>query len=112
MSGSSHLVLHVRDVFEKHSYYVKAVVPRARRRNLTLYEVYPMKTIIQMSEAEEAKALPLLLRHSPATVLPNRIYVVSEEAAKKLHEAGVQFTELSRESNMPSLEGVGSGERI
>ena len=32
-----------------------------------------MKTIIQMSETEEAKALPLLLRHSPATVLPNRI---------------------------------------
>jgi hypothetical protein len=71
-----------------------------------------MKAIIQMSEAEEAKALPLLLRHSPATVLPNRIYVVSEEAAKKLREAGVQFTELSRESTMPSLEGVGSGERI
>jgi hypothetical protein len=71
-----------------------------------------MKTIIQMSEGEEAKALPLLLRHSPATVLPNRIYVVSEEAAKQLREAGVQFTELSRESNMPSLEGVGSGERI
>jgi hypothetical protein len=65
-----------------------------------------------MSEAEEAKALPLLLRHSPATVLPNRIYVVSEEAAKQLREPGVQFTELSRESNMPSLEGVGSGERI
>jgi hypothetical protein len=71
-----------------------------------------MKTIIQLSKAEEAKALPLLLRHSPATVLPNRIYVVSEEAAKKLREAGVQFTELSRESNTPSLEGVGSGERI
>jgi hypothetical protein len=71
-----------------------------------------MKTIIRMSEAEEAKALPLLLRHSPATVLPNRIYIVSEEAAKKLREAGVQFTELSRESHMPSLEGVGSGERI
>jgi hypothetical protein len=51
-----------------------------------------MKTIIQMSEAEEAKALPLLLRHSPGTVLPNRIYVVSEEAAKKLGDAGVQFS--------------------
>jgi hypothetical protein len=71
-----------------------------------------MKTIIRLSEAEEAKALPLLLRHSPATVLPNRLYVVSEEAAKKLREAGVQFTELSREFNTPSLEGVGSGERI
>ena len=71
-----------------------------------------MKTIIRMSEAEEAKALPLLLRHSTATVLPNRIYIVSEEAAKKLREAGVQFTELSRVSHLPSVEGVGSGERI
>ena len=71
-----------------------------------------MKAIIQMSEANETKALPILLRHSPGIVLPNRIYVVSEEAAKKLREAGVQFTELSRESNAPSLEGVGSGERI
>jgi hypothetical protein len=71
-----------------------------------------MKTIIQMSDAEEAKALPLLLRHYPGTVLPNRIYVVSEEAAKKLRDAGVQLTELSRESNTPSLEGVGSGERL
>jgi len=71
-----------------------------------------MKTIIQLSEAEEAKALPILLRHSPGAVLPNRIYVVGEEAAKKLREAGVQFTELSRESNNSPLKGVGSGERI
>jgi hypothetical protein len=71
-----------------------------------------MKTIIQMAEADETKALPILLRHSPGIVLPNRIYVVSEEAAKKLREAGVQFTELSRESTAPNLEGVGSGERI
>jgi hypothetical protein len=74
--------------------------------------IKPMKTILQMSEAEEAKALPLLLLHSPGTVLPNRVYVISEEAVKKLREAGVQFTELSRESNAPRLEGVGSGERI
>jgi hypothetical protein len=33
-----------------------------------------MKTIIQLSETEEVKALRLLLRHSPGTVLPNRIY--------------------------------------
>jgi hypothetical protein len=71
-----------------------------------------MKTIIQMSEAEEVKAIPLLLRHSPGTVLPNRIYVISEEVAKTLREAGVQFTPLSRESDAPRLEGVGSGERI
>jgi hypothetical protein len=71
-----------------------------------------MKTIIQLSEAEEAKALPILLRRSPGTVLPNRIYLVSEEAVRKLCEAGVQFTELRRESNDSPLEGVGSGERI
>jgi hypothetical protein len=71
-----------------------------------------MKTIIQLSEAEEAKALPILLRHSPGTVLPNRIYVVGEGAARKLREAGVQCTELSRESNDSPLKGVGSGERI
>jgi hypothetical protein len=82
------------------------------KQSLPHCEVHPMKTIIQMSEAEEAKALPLLLRHSPGTVLPNRIYIISEEAAKKLREAGVQFTELSRESTAPHLEGVGSGERI
>jgi hypothetical protein len=64
-------------------------------------EAHPIKTIVQMSEAEEAKALPLLLRHSPGTVLPNRIYVISAEAAKLLREAGVQFTALSRESTTP-----------
>ena len=71
-----------------------------------------MKIIIQISETEEKKALPILLRHSPGTILPNRIYVVSEKVAKKLREAGIQFTELSRESHAPSLQGVGSGERI
>ena len=71
-----------------------------------------MEIIIQLSEAEEAKALPILLRHSPGTILPNRIYIVSEDAAKKLRETGVQFTVLSRESNAPTLYGVGSGERI
>jgi hypothetical protein len=39
-----------------------------------------MNTMIQM-EAEEAKALPLLLRHAPGTVVPHRIDVVGEAAA-------------------------------
>jgi len=71
-----------------------------------------MKTIIQLSEVEEAKALPILLRHSPGTILPHRIYVVSDVAVQKLRAAGVQFTALSREANAPTLQGVGSGERI
>lgn len=77
-----------------------------------LYKGERMQTIIQMSEVEEAKALSILLRHFVSTVLPNRIYIVSADAAKKLREAGVQFTELSHGSNAPCLEGVGSGERI
>jgi hypothetical protein len=71
-----------------------------------------MNMIIQLSEVEEVKALPILLRHSPGTVLPNRIYVVSEDAAKQLRDAGVEFTALSRVSNAPTLEGAGLGERI
>jgi hypothetical protein len=71
-----------------------------------------MHMIIQLSEVEEIKALPILLRHSPGTVLPNRIYVVSEDAAKQLREAGVQCAALSRASNTPTLEGVGPGARI
>jgi hypothetical protein len=71
-----------------------------------------MKIVIQMSEAEEAKALPILLRHSPGTVLPHRIYVIDEDAVKQLQQLGVQFIQLSRESNAPHFEGVGSGERM
>ncbi|WP_089717580.1 hypothetical protein [Candidatus Entotheonella palauensis] len=71
-----------------------------------------MNIIIQMSEAEEAKALSILLRHSPGAILPSHTYVISREAAKQLRQAGVQFTELSRDSNAPSLEGFGPGERI
>jgi hypothetical protein len=66
-----------------------------------------MKIVIQMAEAEEAKALPILLRHSPGIVLPHRISVVSEEAVKQLHQSGIQLTQPSRESNAPHFEGVG-----
>ena len=71
-----------------------------------------MKMVIKMSASEEAKALPILLRHSPGIVLRDRTYVVSEEAARSLRLAGVQYTELSRESASPSIEGVSAGERI
>ena len=56
-----------------------------------------MNIIIQFSEEEEARALPLLLRHSTGTVLPGRTYAVSREAVAGLREAGVCFVELTRE---------------
>ena len=71
-----------------------------------------MKVVIQLTKDEEEKALPILLRHSPGTVLQNRTYVVNTEAATELRQSGIQFTELSRESNAPNLEGAGSGERV
>jgi hypothetical protein len=71
-----------------------------------------VKVIIQLSQSEELKALPILVRHSPGTALPERTYVLSEEAIRALAEAGVAFTELSREGTPPELAGPDSGERI
>ena len=69
-----------------------------------------MKIIIQLSREEEAKALPILLRHSPGMILPERTYVLGDEAAGSLRNAGIRFTELSREALVPCLEEV-AGER-
>ena len=70
-----------------------------------------MKVVIHLGEEEEAKALPILLRHSPGMVLPRRTYVLSEEALRALRAAGVRFSEVSREAAAPSLEEV-VGERV
>ena len=71
-----------------------------------------MKVVIHLSAREEAKALPILLRHSPGMVLRDRTYVLSSEAVRALRNARVEFTELSREAAAPILEGVDPGERI
>ena len=67
-----------------------------------------MKIIIRFSAREEAKALPTLLRHSPGMILPERTYIISEEAARLLRQQGIRFAELGREAE----EGVGTGERV
>ena len=71
-----------------------------------------MKAVIRFTVTEEARALPILLRHSAGTILPNRTYVIDDEAVAKLRKSGIRFVALSRESNAPSVQGVGSGERI
>ena len=70
-----------------------------------------MKIAVRFSDKEEIKALPILLRHSSGMMLPGDVYVISEDAARALRVAGVRFSELSRESSAPRLQGV-SGERI
>ena len=71
-----------------------------------------MKVVIRLTSREEVKALPILLRRTPGMVLPNRTYILHEEAVQALRAAGVQFTEVSRESNVPSAPGVLAGERV
>jgi hypothetical protein len=71
-----------------------------------------MKVVVRLSAKQEARALPILLRHSPGIVLPDHTYVIREEAARALREAGIEFTELGNETNAPGLEGIGSGESI
>ena len=71
-----------------------------------------MKVVIQLNTKEEAKALPILLRHSAGMILPERKYVISAEAAQALRQAGVRFVELGGEVNAPTLQGAGTGERV
>jgi hypothetical protein len=68
-----------------------------------------MKFVIRVSPRDSAKAWAVLVRHSPGVALPDSVFVVSEAAVRALREAGVRFSELSRE---PSASGVAVGERI
>jgi len=60
-----------------------------------------MKIIFQLSREEEAKALAILLRRSPGMILPERTYVLGEDAVGSLRDAGIRFTQLSREAFAP-----------
>jgi hypothetical protein len=71
-----------------------------------------MRVVIRLSDREELKALPILLRHSSGMILPERTYVLSVEAVRALEEAGIRFTRLASETNAPSTMGVPSGEKI
>ena len=46
-----------------------------------------MRIVIQVSAGDDAKAWALLVRHPPGIALPNRTFVVSEEAAGDLRAA-------------------------
>lgn len=56
-----------------------------------------VKQVIRFTQREEAKALPILLRHSPGMVLDDRTYVLSSEAVSALRDAGVRFEALGTE---------------
>jgi len=71
-----------------------------------------MSVVLQFTAADEALAIPILLRHSPGTILANRTYVVDDAAAKALRDAGVVFREVTPTVNLPFAQETPIGERI
>jgi hypothetical protein len=71
-----------------------------------------MDIVVQFTEREEARVLPILLRQSPGVVLPDRTYVLSETALQAVRTAGISFRELSRNGLAAANGGVAAGERI
>jgi hypothetical protein len=71
-----------------------------------------MNVVVQFAESEEAKAIPILFRHSPGTILPNRIYVIDASAAQTLREAGVSYREIQPQLNLSTTQDISVGERI
>jgi hypothetical protein len=71
-----------------------------------------MNVAVRFSVDEELKALPILLRHSPGTVLADRTYIIDVSAAQALREAGVQFHDVQPQLNLPVVEDFPVGERI
>jgi len=70
-----------------------------------------MNFVIQISARDDAKAWALLQRQHYGVALPNRTFILPGEAVRALREAGIRFTEISRDGVLgPS--GVISGERI
>jgi hypothetical protein len=68
--------------------------------------------VLQFSAEEEAIALPILLRHSPGTILPNRTYIVDESVASVLRAANIVYREVRPQLNLPLVEDLTIGERI
>jgi hypothetical protein len=71
-----------------------------------------MRIVIRVAAKDCAKAWGLLVRHAPGTALPDRTFVISEDAAKLLSDSGIEFTELSREAGAPTGEEVVTSARI
>lgn len=67
-----------------------------------------MKVLIRLTKDAEAAALPILLRHWPGMVLPERTYLLAEDAIRALRRASVPFTEVGREAPVPPLDEVAS----
>jgi hypothetical protein len=61
-----------------------------------------MNIVIQFVADEEAKAIPILFRHSPGTILPSRTYVIDTSAAQALQDERVTYREVRPQLNLPA----------
>lgn len=53
-----------------------------------------MQRVIQLSEAEEARAIQVLFRRFSGRMLRDRVYILSDEAVQALSDAGIEFSEI------------------
>ena len=70
-----------------------------------------MNVVIQVAEADDARAWSLLQRQSPGVALPNRTFVVSKAAVDDLRRAGICFHVLADDAHTLTEQGVAAGER-
>ncbi len=71
-----------------------------------------MNVLIRFTLKQEAKAITLLLRHSPGMILPGRIYVVKDTLVELLRANRVRFTEISREAEATDLNQLADEELL
>ncbi len=71
-----------------------------------------MKVVIRVSAEDRARVWGVLVRHSPGTALPNGTFLISDDAARALRGARINFTEISREGVGVAPGRVQAGERI
>lgn len=71
-----------------------------------------MYVVVQIAKKDSAKAWALLVRHSAGTALPDRTFVVTDDAVRALREAGVKLKEIARVADPSMYAGAMSGERI
>lgn len=71
-----------------------------------------MQVVVQVGRKDSAKAWGILARHSPATALRDRIFIIFEGAARALRDAGVKFREIARVAETKVPLGAVDGERI
>ena len=71
-----------------------------------------MNAVIQVAEADDARAWSLLQRHSAGVALPNRTFVISKQALDDFRRAGIRSQVVSDDAPTLPEQGVAAGERI